>query len=282
MEQDVHITIPTEQSVTVVVPAEQVVTVAFPGSEQDVTVTIPTEQNVAVVIPTVQSVAVVCGYSETPSGIPVLLTGPTATPDQMSCLIEWTTDIEAYHRVRYRKQGVDEWTITDWSSPASTSASITLSPLLMYQRYYYDIQSCSVGDGSMAFDWYPFSVTGISADFKTLPTSIPLILSLINFAVTKNTITANYTSSEACTCSITGKLSTFPFYASWYSNLVEHASPHSHTKTGLTPSTTYHIKIKCTTNEGATAYLPAEHSHYVVQTANSSGAGGGLQEIAPD
>jgi len=207
---------------------------------------------------------------------PVLLTGPAVTPGETSCLIEWTTDIDAYHRVRYREQGVYEWTITDWSSPASTSASVTLSPLLQNTTYQYAIQSCSVGDGSQAFDWFA------GVNFKTLPTSIPLILSLTGFAVTKNTITANYTSSEACTCSITGKLSTFPFYASWYSNLVEHASPHSHTKTGLTPNTTYHIKVTCTTNEGAIAYLPTQTSHYVVQTANSEGAGGGLLEVAPD
>ena len=96
---------------------------------------------------------------------PVLQTGPTNTPAAASCLVEWTTDIDAYHRVRYKKSGGD-WTTTGWSSSASPNASVNLSPLDGENvRYYYDVQSCLVGDGSQAFDWYPGDD---SEDFYTL------------------------------------------------------------------------------------------------------------------
>lgn len=60
--------------------------------------------------------------------IPVLVSGPTATPAETTSLIEWTTDTPAYHRVRYKTAG-GEWTTTDWTETASSSASVTLTGL---------------------------------------------------------------------------------------------------------------------------------------------------------
>jgi hypothetical protein len=89
---------------------------------------------------------------------PVLLTGPTATPAVTSCLVQWTTDVAAYHRVRYHK-GADAWTYSAWSLTATTNAAVTITPLTPeHELYYYQIQSCLVGDGSQAFDWAPGSI----------------------------------------------------------------------------------------------------------------------------
>ena len=98
------------------------------------------------------------GYSDTAAldylG-PNLSTGPTATPTTTTCLIEWTTDIAAYHRTRYRETGTSEWTVSAWSDSATTSASITIESLDSDTGYDYQVQSCEYGDGTCAFDYSP-------------------------------------------------------------------------------------------------------------------------------
>lgn len=59
---------------------------------------------------------------------PILMTGPVETPDYTTCLIEWTVNIPAYHRVRYKKPG-GGWTVTAWTTTKSTNASINLTGL---------------------------------------------------------------------------------------------------------------------------------------------------------
>ena len=79
----------------------------------------------------------------------------TATPALTSCLVDWETDVAAYHRVRYKKPG-DSWTTTDWSVAKTILAAVTFTPLEgQHIEYIYDVQSCLNGDGSAAFDWYP-------------------------------------------------------------------------------------------------------------------------------
>ena len=68
-------------------------------------------------------------------------------------MIEWTTDIPAYHRVRYRETGTEDWTVTDWDMTLDTSASITLTGLAGSTEYDYQVQSFV--DNSAAFDWSP-------------------------------------------------------------------------------------------------------------------------------
>ena len=86
---------------------------------------------------------------------PSIVGGITATPAFTSCVVDWETDIVAYHRVRYKKPG-DSWTTTDWSASKTTIAAVTLTPLEgQHIEYIYDVQSCDVGDGSAAFDFTP-------------------------------------------------------------------------------------------------------------------------------
>ena len=97
---------------------------------------------------------------------PVLVSGPVATPGVTTANIAWETDIPAYHRVRFKKSGAPSWTETAWTLIPSTIASVDLSGLEGENTaHIYDIQSCAVGDGSAAFDYYPGDN---SATFSTL------------------------------------------------------------------------------------------------------------------
>lgn len=86
---------------------------------------------------------------------PVLMTGPTATPAETTCLIEWTVDIPAYHRTRHRETGTEDWTVSAWSGSAGTSASVTIESLTAGTEHDYQVQSCIYGDGTFAFDYAP-------------------------------------------------------------------------------------------------------------------------------
>ena len=61
--------------------------------------------------------------------VPVLVIPPVATPGADDCLIEWTVNSPAYHRIRYRKVEDEEWNYTDWTDTPSVEAAITLSDL---------------------------------------------------------------------------------------------------------------------------------------------------------
>lgn len=112
--------------------------------------------------------------------VPVMVTLPVATPGLTTCNITWETNIPAYHRLRFKKAGDPSWTVTAWTLTPSTIASIDLSGLeSKYTRYTFDVQSCAVGDGSAAFDYYPGDN---SAWFCTTWTS-PLLYS--DFSVSK-------------------------------------------------------------------------------------------------
>jgi len=109
---------------------------------------------------------------ETESAAPVLTDGPYATPGLTTCQITWTTNVAAYHRTRHRKIGTDDWIVSDWSPEASTEASVDLSNLDPERwLHYYDIQSCLVGDGSAAFDWYP----GDNSKYFYTTCSLPIV-----------------------------------------------------------------------------------------------------------
>lgn len=61
---------------------------------------------------------------------PALIDGPTATPDGSTCLIEWETNVPAYHRARYKKRGAAEWEATTaWTTEAAALAVINLTGL---------------------------------------------------------------------------------------------------------------------------------------------------------
>lgn len=103
---------------------------------------------------------------------PTLIGEPSATPYYSTCLVEWTTDIPAYHRVKAKRitEPVGEWITGEWSGSPSTAAAVTVPDLAGEAIiYYYKIQSCSVGDGSQAFEWYP--VADNEANFATTCTS---------------------------------------------------------------------------------------------------------------
>jgi hypothetical protein len=86
---------------------------------------------------------------------PVLVSGPTSVGHLDHGHVYWTTDVPAYHRVAFRKGIGGTPVVTGWSGP-STSADVLCSPCDPERvSYYYDIQSCIVGDGSAAFAWYP-------------------------------------------------------------------------------------------------------------------------------
>lgn len=58
---------------------------------------------------------------------PTLVDGPTATPYYSTCLVEWSTNVPAYHRLRYKKRGAAEWEeVTDWTSELDIDAAINL------------------------------------------------------------------------------------------------------------------------------------------------------------
>jgi len=97
--------------------------------------------------------------------LPILISGPSDWASSTTAVIQWDVNIPAYHRVRYRKSGVPTWTYTSWSISASTHASVSFPVESDRTYYYYDIQSCIVGDGSAAFDWYPGDNTeGVYSD----------------------------------------------------------------------------------------------------------------------
>jgi len=105
----------------------------------------------------------------TDPGVPEILTGPTAEDiGSTSASIEWTTDVPAYHRVQYKKDG-GSWTTTPWSESPSTNASVDLSGLdSEYSKYYWNVQSgtdtgnpatyCEWDDGDEA-ETYSFNTT---------------------------------------------------------------------------------------------------------------------------
>lgn len=87
---------------------------------------------------------------------PEILTGPVATPDITSALIEWITSVPAYHQVRSREVGAASWSESSWTLAPSTSAAVTISPLAAeHTEHEYQVRSCLVGDGSAATDWTP-------------------------------------------------------------------------------------------------------------------------------
>ncbi len=116
--------------------------------------------------------------------LPILLSGPTATPALTTCNIAWELDPAGpagYHRVRHKRPS-GEWTVTAWSGSASHSASVDISGLTPeHTGYFYDIQSCIAGDGSAAFDWHPGDE---SAYFYTTCT-FPLVYSNIRVAISE-------------------------------------------------------------------------------------------------
>lgn len=107
--------------------------------------------------------ALTWGISETgvylPDGyedLPIIEIQPVATPAATSCGIGWGTDKECYHRVRYRKAGMEDWTTTAWTPGKSELASVVLSPLESEQTIYeYQVESCLVGDESKSTGWHP-------------------------------------------------------------------------------------------------------------------------------
>lgn len=106
----------------------------------------------------------------TEAAAPVLTDGPYTSPGLTTCEITWTTDVPAYHRVRYREIYTEDWVYTDWTESPSTNAVVNLSGLEPEHRlHYYDIQSCLVGDGSQAFDWYPGDDSNYFYTTCTLP-----------------------------------------------------------------------------------------------------------------
>lgn len=87
--------------------------------------------------------------------MPTLLTGPVTSAGVTICYVDWTTDIPAYHRVRYKEGPGGAVITTPWSLTASTNASVYITGLSPENTtYFYDIQSCAIGDGSAAFPWY--------------------------------------------------------------------------------------------------------------------------------
>lgn len=88
---------------------------------------------------------------------PVLMTGPNKLMGYDNATITWTTDIPAFHRARSKRMNpLGSWIETVWSTPASTNASILISGLVgEHEGYWFDVQSCAIGDGSMSFPWTP-------------------------------------------------------------------------------------------------------------------------------
>ena len=66
------------------------------------------------------------GFAYSPALL--IMSGPVATPGYTDCLVEWTTNLPAYHRVRYKKRG-GAWTTTAWSVAQSANAAVNLTGL---------------------------------------------------------------------------------------------------------------------------------------------------------
>lgn len=95
------------------------------------------------------------GHEFAPS-FPVLMTGPSAVPGLTTAVIYWTTDVPAYHRVRIRTNPTGAWTTLPFTGSPSTNAAYPLTGLIPEnKRYYVDVQSCIIGDGSASFPWTP-------------------------------------------------------------------------------------------------------------------------------
>lgn len=108
-----------------------------------------------------------------------------------------------------------------------------------------------------------------------------VVIPQVTFAVTKGSITVQFETSESAACEIWGALydPEEMLLVLWYENAVEHGTAHEHTKTGLAADTSYAIRVKATTDEGASAHMPGLEGYYVVRTADNLGAGGGLKNI---
>lgn len=150
--------------------------------------------------PTSRSVVSIESQSiESDEGVyrPVLLSGPTATPGETDCLIEWSLDTDepaGYHRVRYKRSDAESWTYTPFTETASWEASVEITGLDADTSHDYQVQSCALGDGRQAFDFAPDP----AATFNTEPMTTPLSISNTDFTGGRNQISYSFdTNKEA-------------------------------------------------------------------------------------
>jgi len=124
----------------------------------------------------------------------------------------------------------------------------------------------------------------------------PLEISNVHFHFASGVVTVDYETTIPAKCQITGSWWDLVGrdglgYAvahpeTWYLNVAEHASPHSHTKTGLEVwprgQGNYIIQIHCTTTLGESFWMPAENHYYWILTFDDEGHDGELIGIVDE
>jgi len=88
---------------------------------------------------------------------PAILTGPTAYPGLDYCNIRWTTDFDAYYRIRWKAAAGHAWTTEDWSGGTSSAPDVLMEDLdPERQDYWAEVQSAGDWEQPATFtDWTP-------------------------------------------------------------------------------------------------------------------------------
>jgi len=208
--------------------------------------------------------------------VPILLSGPTATPGITTATLAWTLSSAGpagYHRARHRLSGEADWITESWSLATSWEAEVSLTDLEDGETHDYQIESAAGPGGLWTMGWLPAT----PLTFET-ESAFTLVISNVHWTIGKTTLGVLYNTNAATKCRIGYKKATDFFWQRLSVETSYHAGGHSHTLSGLTTATEYWIRIYAYDAAGNQDYAPSEEGYYRVKTHSSAGTGGGYIE----
>lgn len=205
--------------------------------------------------------------------IPILLSGPTATPGITTATLAWTLSSAGpagYHRARHRLSGEADWITESWSLATSWEAEVSLADLEDGETHDYQIESAAGPGGLWTMGWLPAT----PLTFET-ESAFTLVISNVHWTIGKTTLGVLYDTNAATKCRISYKKATDFLWQQLNIETTYHTGGHSHTLSGLTTATEYWIRIFAYDSAGHEDYAPSEAGYYRVKTHSSAGTGGG-------
>ncbi|MES2225673.1 MAG: fibronectin type III domain-containing protein [Patescibacteria group bacterium] len=170
-----------------------------------------------------------------------LISGISSSTGQTSAVITWTTDESSDSRVDFG--GSSSYGTASTSAALTTSHSLTLTGLTASTTYHFRVQSADVANNIATSSDKTFTTAAV-------PDTTPPVISAIASSTTQTGATISWTTNEASDSRVDYGLTSSYGTASTSAAL---GTSHSISLSGLTPSTTYHFRIRSTDASSNTA-----------------------------